>query len=569
MIGTPPPTLASKPTARPCLPASRKFSPPCSASNALLPVTTPLPAANAFMMSARAGSWPPNNSTTISISGCVTSVAASRVISFAGRPGTSSGLRLRSATPASSSGAPRIRSYLSGLRSSSLTTPPPTVPHPSRAIRTGFNCSPMLLRLGSGAAGRADGNCGVTGAQRVTNSAERLAGAMLVLDQREAYEAVAVLTEAHTRRDRDLGLGEQELRELERAHRAERLRNRRPHEHRRLGLLDRPSGAVEPIDQHVAPILVGRIDLGNAFLRSVERGDCCNLHRREHPVVEVRLQPPARRYHLAIADREADAPSRHVVALREREELDADIFRAGHLHHRRRLVAVEAQVRVREILRDHDVVFARELDHPIHEMQIDRCGGRVVREIHDEELGPRPASIDRRHQLVEKFFAAPNRHALHLRARNDASVLMDRIGRGRREHHVALVENRKRQMRDALLRADRDDRFRIGIELDAVAALVPIANRQPQLVYAARYRVPMIGVLGGRLDQLRHDMRRRRLVRIPHPEIDYVLTGAPRLQAQLSNRVEDVRWQPLDSWEIHRAISFNGPPSTPLVVMRK
>src|SRR5579863_5145704 len=75
----------------------------------------------------------------------------------------------------------------------------------------------------------------------------------------------------------------------------------------------------------------------------------------------------------------------------------------------------------------------------------------------------------------------------------------------------------------------------------------------------------MVRVLGGRLDQLRHDMRRRRLVRITHPEIDYVLTRAPRLQAQLTDRVEDVRWQPLDSWEIHRAISFNGPPSTPLV----
>ena len=56
MIGTPPPTLASKPTARPRLPAARKISPPCSASNALLPVTTSLPAASACMISLRAGS---------------------------------------------------------------------------------------------------------------------------------------------------------------------------------------------------------------------------------------------------------------------------------------------------------------------------------------------------------------------------------------------------------------------------------------------------------------------------------------------------------------------------------
>ena len=61
----------------------------------------------------------------------------------------------------------------------------------------------------------------------------------------------------------------------------------------------------------------------------------------------------------------------------------------------------------------------------------------------------------------------------------------------------------------------------------------------------------MIGVLGGRLDQLRHDVRWRRLVGISHPEIDYVLAGTARLQAQVSDGVEDVGWQPLDSWEIH------------------
>src|ERR1700723_1137354 len=163
-----------------------------------------------------------------------------------------------------------MRSYLSGLRSSSFTTPPPTVPHPSRAIRTGFKISPDASRLRSGAAGCAYRNFRVTGAQCVTDSANGLARAMLVLDQREPYEAVAVLAEADARRYRDLGLGQQKLCKLERAHRAERLRNRRPHEHRRLGLFDRPSCAIESLDQHVAPPLVGRIDLRDTFLRPVE-----------------------------------------------------------------------------------------------------------------------------------------------------------------------------------------------------------------------------------------------------------------------------------------------------------
>src|SRR5208282_5312610 len=101
-----------------------------------------------------------------------------------------------------------MRSYLSGLRRISFTTPPPTVPHPSRAIRTGFNLSPLFLRLRSGGAGRAHRDIGVAGPERVTNSADRLAAAMLVLDEREAHEPVAVLSEADPRRDRDLGPSE-------------------------------------------------------------------------------------------------------------------------------------------------------------------------------------------------------------------------------------------------------------------------------------------------------------------------------------------------------------------------
>ena len=122
----------------------------------------------------------------------------------------------------------------------------------------------MFSRSRSGAAGGACWDFGVTASERVTNSAERLARAMLVLDQREAHEAVAVLAEADAWRDRDLGLGEQKLGELERAHRAERIGNRRPHEHRGLGLLHRPSRAIESLDQHVATALVSRVDLGDA-----------------------------------------------------------------------------------------------------------------------------------------------------------------------------------------------------------------------------------------------------------------------------------------------------------------
>src|SRR5260370_32359369 len=83
--------------------------------------------------------------------------------------------------------------------------------------------------------------------QRMADTANRLACTMLVLDQREADEAVAIRAEAGSGRDRDLGVVQQELGEFERSHRAKQLRNRRPYEHRRARLFDRPSRPIEPV----------------------------------------------------------------------------------------------------------------------------------------------------------------------------------------------------------------------------------------------------------------------------------------------------------------------------------
>ena len=51
----------------------------------------------------------------------------------------------------------------------------------------------------------------VRGLEEAPDSTRGLADALLVLDQREAHEFVAVLAEADSRRDRDIGLFDQEF----------------------------------------------------------------------------------------------------------------------------------------------------------------------------------------------------------------------------------------------------------------------------------------------------------------------------------------------------------------------
>ena len=87
---------------------------------------------------------------------------------------------------------------------------------------------------------------------------------------------------------------------------------------------------------------------------------------------------------------------------------------------------------------------------------------------------------------------------------------------------------------------------RVGIELDVVAAPVPVADRQAQLVDAlatpssggwpasARASISLATMCGG-----------VGAVRVAHAEVDDVLAGAPRLLLQVPDDVEDVGRQAL------------------------
>ena len=96
-----------------------------------------------------------------------------------------------------------------------------------------------------------------------------------------------------------------------------------------------------------------------------------------------------------------------------------------------------------------------------------------------------------------------------------------------------------------------DDRLGVGIEVDAVAPLVPVADRDAQLVDAARHGVAVVDRLLRRLDQLLHDVRRRRSVGIAHREVDDVLAGAARRELQVADDVEDVGREPFDARKVH------------------
>src|SRR5665648_847214 len=115
-----------------------------------------------------------------------------------------------------------------------------------------------------------------------------LADAVLVLDQRDTNETLAVFPKAQPRRDGDARLLDEQFGELDRAHRLERLGHRRPGKHRRRWRGDVESGAPEALYETVGAALVGGADLFDARLRTVECSGRRHLDRREGAIVEIR-----------------------------------------------------------------------------------------------------------------------------------------------------------------------------------------------------------------------------------------------------------------------------------------
>src|SRR5258708_30993108 len=120
-------------------------------------------------------------------------------------------------------------------------------------------------------------------ADRAADAAHRLCDALLILDEREADEALAVGAEAAAGTDGDMRLPQQ----------AERKRLRGligrdacPDEHRRLWPRDLPACACEPVAQRVAPPLVHGCGVRGLVARLAQRDGGGDLQRLEAPVVE-------------------------------------------------------------------------------------------------------------------------------------------------------------------------------------------------------------------------------------------------------------------------------------------
>ena len=107
----------------------------------------------------------------------------------------------------------------------------------------------------------------------------------------------------------------------------------------------------------------------------------------------------------------------------------------------RGLVAVEGDLRVGEVVQDHQVVGARELDDPLEEGQIDDMRRRVRRERHDQHLRLGPGAADGLLEVLDEVRLVVQRHLAQVTAGDDHRVLVDRVGGVLHEHDVARARS--------------------------------------------------------------------------------------------------------------------------------
>src|SRR5260370_22101167 len=102
-------------------------------------------------------------------------------------------------------------------------------------------------------------------------------------------------------------------------------------------------------------------------LPAVQGLDRSPLDGLEDAGVDVGLQLPNQGHQVRPSTHPADAPAGHVVRLRQRVELEADLLGAVDLEDAERPVAVERDLRIRRVVAQHDAVAPAEADSTLEE----------------------------------------------------------------------------------------------------------------------------------------------------------------------------------------------------------
>jgi hypothetical protein len=100
---------------------------------------------------------------------------------------------------------------------------------------------------------------------------------------------------------------------------------------------------------------------------------------------------------------------------------------------------------------DDDIVFLGKRHDLLEKAKISHRGRGIVREIDNQNLGPRERLPIDTGEIFKKIAVLAKLYATDFPAGNDEAVHMDRIGRRRSHDHVAGTDDGQSEVREAFL----------------------------------------------------------------------------------------------------------------------
>src|SRR5208283_793682 len=206
-------------------------------------------------------------------------------------------------------------------------------------------------------------------------------------------------------------------------------------------------------------------------------------------------------YHPAVAYREPQPPSGHVIGLRQGMEFNSNLLCTGDLKEAHRALPLESHFRISCVMADDYAVLRGKPNDPLVEVPVGRSAGRIIRIVYEHKPST-PGHFDWDGVQVRQepvFFE--ERHEPGLAAREHCGNMIYGIGGRRGQRQVSRVDECKRQVSQSLLGTYQSEHLSERVQLDSESSLVPFGYADPEVVHTRVGRVLVVGRVFCRLSQ--------------------------------------------------------------------
>ena len=200
------------------------------------------------------------------------------------------------------------------------------------------------------------------------------------------------------------------------------------------------------------------------------------------------------------------------------------VFRAGNAQDRQRL-ALKHQRRIRRVRDDDQLVLLGKLHGAGQERPCRARARRVVRIIQHQRLRALEHVFGNGREIGQEMILFRQWQIMHEAAVPFRVRAEDRVARHRHQHHIAGIDQRRRQNRQRRLAAEAVEHFRLRVQAGHAADLRHPLRRRALELRAPVVRVPAILRLVDFLAQRPHAQRHRHLVRLPDAEVNDLRAG--------------------------------------------